>query len=303
VRVAVAACGINYPDVLMISDLYQARPERPFAPGGEVAGVIDAIGPGVSGLAIGDRVAAGIGVGGLAEAVVTDAYRCFPIPATMSWETAAALLLTYGTSYYALRGRGDLQPGETLFVLGAAGGVGLAATELGKALGARVIAGVSSAAKAEAVRSRGADDVLIYPTCPLDKDAGRSFSRQLKDMAGGGVDVAYDAVGGGYAEPTLRAMAWEGRYLIIGFPAGIARIPLNLPLLKGCSVIGVFWGESVERNPAGYRKDVADLFALHEQGKIDPLISEVFPLNRGGEAIARLAARAAIGKLVVTVRP
>lgn len=302
VRIAVEACGVNYPDVLIVQDLYQFRPERPFSPGAEVAGRIDAVGAGVMRFAVGDRVVGGAGWGGMAEKMLVPETRCFAIPEAMHADIGASFLMTYGTSQHALKDRGNIQPGETLLVLGAAGGVGLAAVERGKAYGAHVIAAVSTPEKAEIATARGADAAIVYGLDPLDQKAAKAFTAQIKALAGGeGVDLVYDAVGGAYAEPALRAMAWEGRYLVVGFPAGIPRIPLNLALLKGCSIVGVFWGAFVNRSQARHEANVAELIALYEAGAIRPLVSERFPLERGGEAIERLAARASVGNVVVTV--
>lgn len=302
VLIAVKACSINYPDVLIIEDKYQFRPERPFAPGGEVSGLIEAVGEGVEGFAPGDRVLAMCGNGGLAEYVAVPAANAFALPDEVSFEDAAALVLTYGTTIHALQDRGALKAGETLLVLGAAGGVGLAAVEIGKAMGARVIGAVSSEAKAEAARAAGADDVLIYPRGPFDKEASKALSAQFKEAVGGsGANVIYDAVGGDYCEPALRSIAWEGRYLVIGFPAGIPKLPLNLTLLKSCDVRGVFWGAFAARDPERNRANVAQLFDWWREGRIAPRVTEVFPFERGGEAIAKMAAREAIGKLVVRV--
>jgi NADPH2:quinone reductase len=301
VLIAVEACGVNYPDVLIIQDLYQFRPERPFSPGCEVVGRVLAVGPGVSEVKTGDRVVAGTAWGGMAEQLVVPENRSFRITADIPSETVAGLLMTYGTAQYALEDRAALKAGETLLVLGAAGGVGLAAVELGKLRGARVIAAVSSPAKAEIARARGADATLIYPTA-LDGTSAKALSAEFKSACEpGGAHVIYDAVGGLYAEPALRAIAWEGRYLVVGFPAGIPKIPLNLPLLKGCSVIGVFWGAFVDHNPERHRANVAELLQLCAAGKVRPLISERYPLEQGGTAIARLASRSAVGKIVVTV--
>jgi NADPH:quinone reductase len=301
VLIAVEACGVNYPDVLMIQDLYQFRPERPFSPGCEVAGRVLAVGPGVREVKAGDRVVAGTGWGGMAEQLVVPENRSFRITADIPSETAAGLLMTYGTAQYALEDRAALKAGETLLVLGAAGGVGLATVELGKLRGARVIAAVSSPAKAEVARARGADATLIYPT-ELDGTSAKALSAEFKSACGpDGAHVIFDAVGGVYAEAALRAIAWEGRYLVVGFPAGIPKIPLNLPLLKSCSVIGVFWGAFVGRNPVRHRANVAELLQLCAAGKLRPLISERYPLEHGGAAIARLASRSAVGKIVVTV--
>ncbi|HEX8194314.1 MAG TPA: NADPH:quinone oxidoreductase family protein [Allosphingosinicella sp.] len=300
--VRVRACAINYPDVLIIEDKYQFKPPRPFAPGGEIAGVVEAVGEGVSGWAEGDRVIAMIGHGGLSEKVTVAAAMALKLPEGRSFEEGSALILTYATSIHALLDRGRLQAGQTLLVLGAAGGVGQAAVELGKAYGARVVAAVSSEEKAEAVRAAGADAVLVYPRGPFDKDASRALSQQFKDAVGAaGADVIYDPVGGDYAEPALRAIAWEGRYLVVGFPAGIPKLPLNLTLLKSCDVCGVFWGAFAARDPKANAAHVATLFRLWDEGRIAPRVSATWPLERAGEAIAHMAARKAIGKLVVTM--
>jgi NADPH2:quinone reductase len=300
--VAVKACAINFPDVLMIEDKYQFRPERPFAPGGEIAGVVEAVGEGVSGWSPGDRVIAMIGHGGLVEKVAIDAARALKLPEGRSFAEGSALILTYATSIHALLDRGRLKAGETLLVLGAAGGVGLAAVELGKAHGARVIAAVSSEEKAEVARAAGADEAIVYPSGPFDKDGSKALAQMFKDAVGpAGADVIYDPVGGDYAEPALRAIAWEGRYLVVGFPAGIPRLPLNLTLLKSCDVCGVFWGAFAARDPMANAAHVATLFRLWDEGRIAPKVSATWPLERGGEAIAHMAARKAIGKLVVTV--
>ncbi|HEX9953784.1 MAG TPA: NADPH:quinone oxidoreductase family protein [Allosphingosinicella sp.] len=299
--VRVKACAINYPDVLIIEDKYQFKPQRPFAPGGEIAGVVEAVGEGVTGWAEGDRLIAMIGHGGLAEQVVVQAALALPLPEGRSFAEGSALILTYATSIHALLDRGKLKEGQTLLVLGAAGGVGLAAVELGKAYGARVVAAVSSEEKAEAARQAGADAVLIYPRGPFDKEGSKALSQMFKDAVGpGGADVIYDPVGGDYAEPALRSIAWEGRYLVVGFPAGIPKLPLNLTLLKSCDVCGVFWGAFAARDPQANAAHIQTLFRLWEEGKIAPKISRTWPLAQGGEAIAHMAARAAIGKLVVT---
>ncbi len=300
--VAVKACAINYPDVLIIEDKYQFRPERPFAPGGEIAGIVEAVGDGVSGWSPGDRLIAMIGHGGLAEKIAVDAAKAIPMPAGRSFEAASALILTYGTTIHALLDRGKLKEGETLLVLGAAGGVGLAAIELGKAFGARVVAAVSSQEKAEAACAAGADETMIYPRGPFDKDGARALAQQFKEAVGpNGADVIYDPVGGDYAEAALRAIGWEGRFLVIGFPAGIPKLPLNLTLLKSCDVRGVFWGAFAARDPKANAAHIATLFRLWDEGKIAPKVSRTWPLAEGGEAIAHMAARQAVGKLVVTM--
>ena len=300
--VKVRACAINYPDVLIIEDKYQFRPERPFAPGGEVSGVVEAVGDGVGGWKVGDRLIAYHGHGGLAEKIAVPAAHAFPLPDAHSFVEGSTLLITYATVIHALLDRGRLKAGETLLVLGAAGGIGLAAIELGKAKGARVIAAVSSEDKAAAARAAGADLAIVYPQGPFDRDGQKALAEQFKAAVGpGGADVILDPVGGDYAEPALRSIAWEGRYLVVGFPAGIPKLPLNLTLLKSCDVCGVFWGAFAARNPKGNADHVAELFRLWSEGNISPRISETYTLDRAGEAIAAMAARKAIGKLVVTL--
>lgn len=302
VLVKVAACAINYPDALIIRDLYQTKPPRPFAPGSEITGVVESVGKGVTTFKPGDRVLALTIWGGLAEKVVVPLHYLFPLPDGLPMDQACTLLMTYATVIHGLKDRGRLQPGETLLVQGAAGGVGMAAVELGKALGARVVAAVSSEEKAAAVRAAGADATVIYPRAPLDKDQSKALAQQFKDACGpDGADVVCDIIGGDYSEPALRAIAWEGRFLVVGFTAGIAKLPLNLTLLKGCDVSGVFWGEFVRRSPERNRDHVAELFRLWQKGAIDPRASTIFPLARAAEAIGLLEQRKAIGKLVVTM--
>jgi NADPH:quinone reductase len=288
--------------VLIIEDKYQFKPPRPFAPGGEVAGVVEAVGEGVSDWKVGDRLIAYHGHGGLAEKVAVPAAHAFPLPDAHSFVEGSTLLITYATVIHALWDRGRLKAGETLLVLGAAGGIGLAAIELGKARGARVIAAVSSDEKAAAAKAAGADEALVYPAGPFDKDGQKALAQLFKEAVGpAGADVILDPVGGDYAEPALRSIAWEGRYLVVGFPAGIPRLPLNLTLLKSCDVCGVFWGAFAARDPKGNAAHVAELFRLWGEGKISPRISATYSLERGGEAIAAMAARQVIGKLVVTI--
>ena len=302
VIIDVKAVGINFPDTLIIEDRYQFKPARPFSPGAEVAGTVEAVGEGVKGLTRGDRVIAVPGWGGLVERLAVPAASVVKMPAGMSFETAAALLMTYGTSYYALKDRAQLKAGESLLVLGAAGGVGVAAVELGKAMGAHVIAAASTNDKVQFALEAGADNGLIYPSGAMDKAAQKALSGELKLASGrDGADVVYDAVGGDYAEPALRAMDWCGRYLVVGFPAGIPSLPLYLTLLKSVSVIGVFWGAAVMRDPAGHAANVADLMRFWTEGKIKPRISRTFPLERAADAIAALGDRSAMGKIVVTV--
>lgn len=303
VVIEVKAVGINYPDTLIIEDRYQFKPPRPFSPGGELAGVVEAVGEGVKGVFKGDRVIAVPGWGGLVERIAVPAASVIKIPDGMDFETAAALVMTYGTSYYALKDRAGLKAGESLLVLGAAGGVGVAAVELGKAMGAHVIAAASTNDKVQFALDAGADNGLIYPSGSMDKAAQKELSGELKLASGrDGPDVVYDAVGGDYCEPALRAMDWNGRYLVVGFPAGIPSLPLNLTLLKSVSVIGVFWGAAVMRDPAAHVANMADLFQLWSEGRIKPRVSRTYPLEQAGEAIAALGDRAVMGKVVVTVQ-
>jgi len=302
VLIDVAACAINFPDSLIIKDMYQMKPPRPFSPGGEISGTIAALGEGVSGWQVGDRVIAGTGAGGLREQVVLSAARLFKIPEGIDLVQASALLMTYGTTIHGLKDRGDIKAGDTVLVLGAAGGVGLSAVELAKAYGARVVAAVSTEEKGEVAKKAGADEVVIYDRAPFDKDQSKALAQQFKDAVGPeGADIVYDIVGGDYSEPALRSIAWEGRFLVIGFPAGIAKMPLNLTLLKSCDIRGVFWGAFTAREPERNAANIAELFQLWQDGKIAPLISETYPLDKAHEAIAKLESRSAIGKLVVTM--
>jgi NADPH:quinone reductase-like Zn-dependent oxidoreductase len=296
--VRVRACSMNFPDVLIIEDKYQLKPQRPFAPGGEIAGEVIAAGEGVTNWKTGDRLIAALGFGGLAEQVVIPADRAIALPAERSFEEGSALLMTYATAIHALVDRGRLQPGQTLLVLGAAGGVGVASVEIGKALGAKVVAAVSSEEKAHAARDAGADAVLVYP---VEADP-KALSQLFKDAVGpAGADVILDPVGGPYSEAALRSIAWEGRFLVVGFPAGIAKLPLNLTLLKSCDVCGVFWGAFAAREPKANAAHVEQLFRWWSEGRIAPKISWTYPLERAGEAIAALRDRKAVCKLVVTL--
>lgn len=302
VRIRIHASSVNFPDLLRIEDRYQHRPPRPFAPGSEVAGTVDALGAGVAGLAPGQRVMAMTGWGGLAEYVCAPAGQVSPLPEGMSFAEGSALLVTYGTTWHALTRRAALRAGEVLLVLGASGGVGLAAVELGRAIGARVIAAASTPEKLALARAAGAEEGVLYPAGDLSPADQKALTAALKAACGpGGADVIYDPVGGPYAEPAFRAIGWGGRHLVIGFAAGIASLPMNLPLLKGASLVGVFWGEAVARDPAGHRAAVAELAALYAQGLLRPRIHATFPLERGGEALAALASRQAMGKLVVLI--
>jgi NADPH2:quinone reductase len=294
VVIDVAGCGINFPDVLIIEDKYQFKPELPFSPGGEVSGTVSAVGGGVEGVSVGDRVVALLGWGGMADKVVAPAASVVAVPDEVDLVQAAGFLMAHGTSHHALVDRARLQEGETLLVLGAAGGVGLAAVELGAVLGARVIAAASTDEKLALCRERGASETINYSTEDL---RGR-----LKELTGGqGVDVCYDPVGGDLSEPALRSMAWNGRFLVVGFAAGdIPRIPLNLPLLKGCSVVGVFWGAFTGKEPDRHAANIAELLGWMAEGRISPHVSATYPLERAGEAISELAERRATGKVVVT---
>jgi NADPH:quinone reductase-like Zn-dependent oxidoreductase len=275
------------------------KPQRPFAPGGEIGGEVLGVGEGITAWKAGDRIIAALGFGGLAEQVIVPADRAVPLPAERGFEEGSALLMTYATAIHALIDRGKLRAGQSLLVLGAAGGVGIAAVEIGKALGARVVAAASSEEKAKAAREAGADETLVYPTGEIDPKA---LSQLFKDAVGpAGADVILDPVGGAYTEAALRSIAWEGRFLVIGFPAGIAKLPLNLTLLKSCDVCGVFWGGFVARDPKRNAEHIEQLFRWWSEGKIAPKVSATYPLERAGEAIAALRDRKAAGKLVVTL--
>jgi NADPH:quinone reductase-like Zn-dependent oxidoreductase len=300
--VRVRACAMNFPDVLIIEDKYQLRPQRPFAPGGEIAGEVISMGEGVTGWSAGDRLIAALGFGGLAEEVLVPADRAIRLPPERSFEEGSALLMTYATAIHALIDRGRLRAGQSLLVLGAAGGIGVASIEIGKALGARVVAAVSSEEKAQVARDAGADSALVYPSGPFDKDGLKALSQVFKEAVGpAGADVILDPVGGDYTEPALRSIAWEGRFLVVGFPAGIAKLPLNLTLLKSCDVCGVFWGAFAARDSKANAAHVERLFRWWDEGKIAPKISATYSLERAGEAIAALRDRKAVGKLVVTL--
>ena len=288
------AAGVNFPDVLIIQNKYQFKPELPFAPGAELAGVVSAVGEGVTNARVGDRVIASTGWGAFAEKVKAQAKKVIPIPDGVGFDTAAAFILTYGTSYHALVDRGTLKAGETLLVLGAAGGVGLAAIEIGKALGARVIAAASTPEKLAVCREHGADELINYTT--------EDLRERLKALTGGkGPDVVYDPVGGSFAEPAFRSIAWRGRYLVIGFANGeIPRLPLNLALLKGASIVGVFWGDFTAREPQNFASDVATMFGWIAQGKLRPHISARYPLAQGARAIEDMMNRKVVGKVVIT---
>jgi len=293
VVVNVGAAGVNFPDTLIIQNLYQFKPDLPFSPGGEVAGTVRQLGTGVDHVAVGDRVIAFPGWGGFAEQVVVEARTVIPIPETMPTDVAAAFVMTYGTSYHALKDRADPRPGETLLVLGAAGGVGLAAVELGKVMGLRVIAAASTDEKLAVCRDHGADEVINY--------SKEDLKVRAKELTGGaGVDIVYDPVGGDYTEAALRATAWQGRLLVIGFAAGpIPKIPLNLTLLKGCDIRGVFWGSFAAREPKRNAQNLMELVAMFNEGTIRPHISARYPLEDTGAALRAVMDRMATGKIVI----
>ncbi len=293
VVVRVRAAGVNFPDALIVQNLYQFKPTPPFSPGGETAGEVLAIGEGVKRVKVGDRVIALTLWGGFAEQVLAKQEQVIPMPADLSFEVAGSLLLTYGTCLHALRDRAQLQPGQTVLVLGAAGGIGIATIELAKAMGARVIAAASTAEKLATCRAQGADEVINYRE--------QNLRDEVKRLTGGrGVDVVMDPVGGDYAEQALRSMAWRGRYLVVGFTDGqIPRLPLNLVLLKGCAIVGVFWGDFIQREPQAAQVDLRDLIQMLAKGQIKPLISGRYSLQEAPQAILELSQRRAQGKLVV----
>jgi NADPH:quinone reductase len=293
VLVSVQASGINFPDTLIIQGKYQFKPPLPFIPGSDVAGIVTAIGENIRHVQIGSHVIGTTNIGGFAEEVAVDGHLLIPIPASVDFAAAAGLVMPYGTSYYALKDRAQIKAGETLLVLGAAGGVGLAAIELAKLMGAHVIAAASSAEKLEICKTYGADACINYST--------EDLRARLKDLTHGkGVNVIYDPVGGPYTEPALRSMAWNGRYLVIGFAAGdIPRIPLNLPLLKGCSIVGVFWGNFAMYESQRNQKNLQELLAWFVAGKIKPHISKTYPLKDVAQALNDIIERRATGKVIL----
>ena len=291
--VSVKAASLNFPDILIVQNKYQFKPALPFVPGSEFAGLVEAVGPGVSHVKPGDRVATVAGTGGFGSHALVPAEKLVPLPDGMSFEHGAAFLMTYGTTQHALLDRGALQPGETVLVLGAAGGVGTAAVQIAKAAGARVIAAASSAEKCQLCRDIGADDTINYST--------ENLREALKAKTGGkGPDLVYDPVGGDLAEPVFRSIAWRGRYLVVGFAGGgIPALPLNLMLLKGASVVGVFWGDFVRREPQAFARDIEQLSQWYAEGKVRPVMDQTLPIADLMAAYARMAARQVIGKLVL----
>jgi NADPH2:quinone reductase len=293
VVLSVKACGVNFPDTLIIQGKYQFKPEPPFSPGGEVAGVVKEVAPDVVSPKPGDRVIAFTTWGGFAEELAVDAERTIAMPASMDFVSAAGFVLTYGTSYHALKDRAQLAPGETLLVLGASGGVGIAAIQLGKVMGARVIAAASSDSKLQVCKTNGADELINYGTEDL-----RGRIKML--TAGKGVDVVFDPVGGSYSEPALRDMAWNGRFLVVGFAAGeIPKIPLNLALLKGCSIVGVFWGAFTRNEPERNRRNNEALMRLYVEGRVRPHVHATYPLERAAEALNEVMYKRVSGKVVL----
>ncbi|MGX5221363.1 NADPH:quinone oxidoreductase family protein [Pseudomonas segetis] len=296
VIIDVHCAGVNFPDTLIIEGKYQFKPPFPFSPGGEAAGVVSSVGEKVSHLKVGDRVMALTGWGSFAEQVAVPSYNVMPVPKSMDFPSAAAFGMTYGTSMHALKQRANLQPGETLLVLGASGGVGLAAVEIGKAMGAKVIAAASSAEKLEVAKAAGADELINYSESNLKEE--------VKRLTGGqGADVIYDPVGGDLFDLAVRSIAWNGRLLVVGFASGrIPEVAVNLMLLKGAAVVGVFWGSFAQRQPQDNLANFQQLFAWHTEGKLKPLVSETFPLEKAADAINLLGQRKAVGKVVVQVR-
>ena len=293
VVVTVKACGVNFPDTLIIQGKYQFKPPMPFSPGSEVAGIVKEVGEGVAGISVGEHVIASTGWGGFAEEVVVPASKIIPMPPGLDFTIASAFVLTYGTAHHALKDRAQIQPGETLLVLGAAGGVGSAAIEIGKQLGAHVIAAASSEEKLAVCLQHGANEGINY--------ASEDLRERIKEITEGkGIDVIFDPVGGSYSEPALRSMAWKGRFLVVGFAGGeIPRIPLNLTLLKGCSIVGVFWGVFTEREPQRNAENLRELMDWLSQGILKPHISATYPLERAADALYDMLNRKVLGKAVL----
>ncbi|MDX2303515.1 MAG: NADPH:quinone oxidoreductase family protein [Microscillaceae bacterium] len=293
VLIEIKACGVNFPDLLIVEGLYQFKPPLPFSPGAEVAGVVKELGEGVKHLEVGDRVFTGLLFGGYAQEVATDARTVFKIPDDMDFVQAASLMMTYGTSYHALVDRARIRPDETLLVLGAAGGVGLAAMDIAKALGAKVIAAASTDEKLEFCKAFGADEVINYNR--------EDLKERIKTLTKGqGVNVIYDPVGGDFSESAFRSIAWEGRFLVVGFAAGqIPKIPLNLPLLKGADIIGVFWGAFTQRDPRRNMENMQAILSLFQEGKLRNHIHATYSLEQVQEALREVAQRKVIGKVVL----
>lgn len=292
VLVTVKACSVNYPDTLIIQGKYQFKPPMPFSPGSDVSGIVKAVGEGVKHVKVGDEVFGVVAYGGFAEEVIVPSHSVFPKPPMMSHSMASSFMMAYGTSFHALKDRAKLKEGETLLVLGASGGVGTAAIELGKLMGARVIAAASTDEKLAFCKEKGADEVINYTTEDLKK--------RTKELTGGkGVDVVYDPVGGDYSEAALRATAWKGRFLVVGFPAGIPKIPLNLPLLKGCEIVGVFWGRFAQEEAQKNMGNTMSLIQYFAQGKLKPHIDKEYALDEVPQALEDMMNRKIKGKIVI----
>ena len=300
VVVDIKATGISFPDVLIVQGLYQFKPPFPFSPGSEISGVVSSVGEGVTMHKVGDRVMGSIGSGGLREKGVYLEQQLMPLPESMDFNTAAGFPLNYGTTYHAFKQRGELKEGQSVLVLGAGGGLGISAIHIAKAMGARVIAAASSQEKIDLCKKEGADEGIIYER-DMDRDLQKKFSDEIKELTGGGVDMIYDLVGGDYAEPALRAIARHGKYLVIGFTAGIPKMPLNLTLLKECQIVGVFWGQFAAIDHAENAQNFKELFELHAEGKIKPFVTETYSLEESAKAIKTLEDRKVLGKVVVNM--
>ena len=300
VVVDIKATGISFPDVLIVQGLYQFKPPFPFSPGSEISGVVSSVGEGVTMHKVGDRVMGSIGSGGLREKGVYLEQQLMPLPESMDFNTAAGFPLNYGTTYHAFKQRGELKEGQSVLVLGAGGGLGITAIHIAKAMGASVIAAASSQEKIDLCVKEGADEGIIYER-DMDRDLQKKFSDEIKELTGGGVDMIYDLVGGDYAEPALRAIARHGKYLVIGFTAGIPKMPLNLTLLKECQIVGVFWGQFAAIDHAENAQNFKELFELHAEGKIKPFVTETYSLEESAKAIKTLEDRKVLGKVVVNM--
>ena len=300
VVVDIKATGISFPDVLIVQGLYQFKPPFPFSPGSEISGVVSSVGEGVTMHKVGDRVMGSIGSGGLREKGVYLEQQLMPLPESMDFNTAAGFPLNYGTTYHAFKQRGELKEGQSVLVLGAGGGLGITAIHIAKAMGARVIAAASSQEKIDLCVKEGADEGIIYER-DMDRDLQKKFSDEIKELTGGGVDMIYDLVGGDYAEPALRAIARHGKYLVIGFTAGIPKMPLNLTLLKECQIVGVFWGQFAAIDHAENAQNFKELFEFHAEGKIKPFVTETYSLEESAKAIKTLEDRKVLGKVVVNM--
>ena len=300
VVVDIKATGISFPDVLIVQGLYQFKPPFPFSPGSEISGVVSSVGEGVTMHKAGDRVMGSIGSGGLREKGVYLEQQLMPLPESMDFNTAAGFPLNYGTTYHAFKQRGELKEGQSVLVLGAGGGLGITAIHIAKAMGAKVIAAASSQEKIDLCKKEGADEGIIYER-DMDRDLQKKFSDEIKELTGGGVDMIYDLVGGDYAEPALRAIARHGKYLVIGFTAGIPKMPLNLTLLKECQIVGVFWGQFAAIDHAENSQNFKELFELHAEGKIKPFVTETYSLEESAKAIKTLEDRKVLGKVVVNM--